>query len=122
MFWRRSQSGRLNPPARRSLTFTKGEGGLITVTDDDGNSVVATAPPEDIDELEAMDEGEYVIAADFGEGAIMAPLPPNQPRTPSEKTKVPARFRMPWCSACFFGFPECNKQHCEFRDRGIPEA
>jgi len=122
VFWRRSQSGRLNPPARRSLTFTKGEGGLITVTDDDGNSVVATAPPEDIDELEAMDEGEYVIAADFGEGAIMAPLPPNQPRTPSEKTKVPARFRMPWCSACFFGFPECNKQHCEFRDRGIPEA
>jgi hypothetical protein len=122
VFWRRSQSGRLDPPARRSLIFTKGEGGLITVTDDNGKSVVAAAPPDDLDELEAMDEGEYVIAADFGEGTIMPPPPPNQPRTPSGKTKAPARFRLPWCSACFFGFPECKAQHCAFRDQGIPEA
>jgi len=122
VFWRRSQSGRLNPPALRSLTFTKGDKGLITVTDNDGKSVKVTAPPENLEELEAMDEGEYVITADFGEGTIKPPPPANQPRAPSEKTKAPARFRLAWCGPCFFGFPECKKQRCAVRDRGVPEA
>jgi hypothetical protein len=52
----------------------------------------------------------------------MPPPLPNQVREAAGEPRAPVRFRLPWCSACFFGFTECKKQHCEFRDRLIPEA
>ena len=122
VFWNRSQSGRLPPHAGATLKIAKDDHGYVSIIGADDKPIERSKPPENIDELEAMDEGEYVIAADYGEGAIMPPPPPNQVREAAGEPRAPPRFRMPWCRACFFGFPECKKQHCEFRDRGIPEA
>ena len=122
VFWSRSQSGRLPDAAKATLKIAKDDDGYVSVIGADGKPTERPQPPENIDELEAMDEGEYVIAADYGEGAIMPPPPPNQVREAAGEPRAPARFRIPWCRACFFGFPECKAQRCAVRDRGIPEA
>jgi hypothetical protein len=122
VFWSRSQSERLPDTAKATLKIAKDDDGYVSVIGADDKPIERSEPPENIDELEDLDEGEYVITTDYGEGAIMPPPPPNQLREAAGESMAPARFRLPYCRACFFGFPECKAQRCTIRDRGIPEA
>ena len=121
VFWSRSRSGRMAPAAKTTLKIAKDDDGYVSIIGADDKPVKRAKPPKNIAELEALDEGEYVIAADYGEGAIMPPPPPNQLREASGESRAPSRFRIPWCTACFFGL-DCTKNHCAVRDRGIPKA
>jgi len=121
VFWRRSQSGRLTPEAKATLKIAKDDDGYVSIIGTDDKPIKRSKPPKNIDDLEALDEGEYVIATDYGEGAIMPPPPPNQMREAAGEPRAPSRFRIPWCTACFFG-NDCTKNHCAVRDRGIPKA
>ncbi len=123
VFWNRSQSGRMaEPQAKATIRIEKDELGLIRIIGVDNKPIAAPELPDDYGELEALDEGEYVIGVDYGDGLVMAPPPANQLRQATGHTAAPIQFRMPYCQACEFGYPECKKQNCSFRDRYIPEA
>ena len=123
VFWERSASGRLSPHARQTLRFTRDEASpsLICIKDEKGMQIIQTAPPEDIDYLESLEDDQFVIGTDFGEGMMMVPPPPNSPRINTSHSRAPARMRIPWCNDCFHGM-DCIRQHCEIRDRDIPAA
>ena len=123
VFWERSASGRLSPPARQTLTFSRDEHSpsLVSIKDEKGTPIIQSNPPENIDYLESLDDDQYVIGADFGEGMLMIPPPPNSPRSHNKNSMAPARMRLLWCNDCFHG-TDCTRQHCEVRDRNVPDA
>tara|TARA_B000000441_G_C21605630_1_gene268527 strand:+ start:273 stop:614 length:342 start_codon:yes stop_codon:yes gene_type:complete len=110
------------PQAKATIRIEKDELGLVRIIGVDNKPIPAPELPDDYGELEALDEGEYVIGVDYGDGLVMAPPPANQLRQATGHTAAPIQFRMPYCQACEFGYPECKKQNCSFRDRYIPEA
>ena len=120
-FWSRSQSGRLSPAGKSHITISKDEDGFIRITDKDGVETETPKHTEEIGALESLEEGDYLVSTNFGEGPLLPPPPPNSPRAPSSISLAPARFRVPWCSDCFHG-NDCTAQHCQVRDRDIPTA
>ena len=121
VFWERSASGRLDPPARQILSFTRDEENPDWIDTPPTDNTSHTEIPENIDLLESLDDDQYVIGADYGDGMMMIPPPPNSPRAHNKNSSAPTMMRMPWCNDCFHG-NDCIRQHCEIRDRDIPAA